>query len=70
MLQLANIPASVLPPEDNTYGAADEWYLALAEVCKAQLVFQHNDLVSMKDDCRNKYVAHQLFRKLAKQGRL
>jgi hypothetical protein len=70
MLQLANIPASVLPPEDKTYGAADESYLALAEMYKAQLVFQHNDLVSMKDDCRNKYVAHQLFRKLAKQGRL
>jgi hypothetical protein len=36
----------------------------------AQLVFQHNDLVSTEDDCRNKYVARQLFYKLAKQGRL
>jgi aminoglycoside phosphotransferase (APT) family kinase protein len=36
----------------------------------AQLAFQHNDLVSTKDDCRNKYVARQLFRKLAQQGRL
>jgi hypothetical protein len=67
MLQLANISASVLPPEYKTYGTADEWYLALAEMHIAQLVFQHNDLVSTKDDCRNKYVARQLFEKLAKQ---
>jgi hypothetical protein len=70
MLQLANISASVLPPEYKTYGTADEWYLALAEMHIAQLVFQHNDLVSTKDDCRNKYVARQLFQRLAKQGRL
>lgn len=36
----------------------------------AQLVFQHNDLVKTEDDCRNKYIARQLFLKLAKQGRL
>ncbi|CAF3457057.1 unnamed protein product [Fusarium graminearum] len=30
----------------------------------------HNDMVSSEDDCRNKYVARQLFRRLAKQGRL
>ncbi|KAH8645405.1 hypothetical protein BX600DRAFT_478086 [Xylariales sp. PMI_506] len=36
----------------------------------AQLIFQHNDLVSIEDDCRNKYVSHQLFLRLAKQGRL
>lgn len=36
----------------------------------AILIFQHNDMVSSEDDCRNKYVARQLFRRLAKQGRL
>ncbi|KAH9224627.1 phosphotransferase [Leptodontidium sp. 2 PMI_412] len=70
MLQLANIPRATLPPEDRTYGTADEWYVALAEMHIAQLIFQHNDLVTTADDCRNKYVARQLFRKLAKQGRL
>ncbi|KAL5317510.1 hypothetical protein ACEPPN_014605 [Leptodophora sp. 'Broadleaf-Isolate-01'] len=70
MLQLANIPRATLPPEDRTYRTADEWYVALAEMHIAQLVFQHNDLVTTADDCRNKYVARQLFRKLAKQGRL
>jgi hypothetical protein len=70
MLQLANIPCAALPPKDRTYRTADEWYVALAEMHIAQLVFQHNDLVTTADDCRNKYVARQLFHKLAKQGRL
>ncbi|TVY46741.1 hypothetical protein LOCC1_G006218 [Lachnellula occidentalis] len=34
------------------------------------LIFQHSDLVTTKDDCRNKYVARQLFRRLAKDHRL
>ncbi|KAJ9133890.1 Protein kinase-like domain [Pleurostoma richardsiae] len=70
MVRLANIPCTVLPQEGKTYGTADEWYVALAEMHLAQLVFQRNDLVSSEDDCRNKYVARQIFRRLAKQGRL
>ncbi|KAL2020614.1 hypothetical protein VTK56DRAFT_8104 [Thermocarpiscus australiensis] len=70
MVRLANIPRAVLPPEGETYDSADEWYVALAEMHLAQLVFQHNDLVKSEDDCRNKYVARQIFRRLAKQGRL
>ncbi|KAF2972817.1 hypothetical protein GQX73_g694 [Xylaria multiplex] len=70
MLRLANIPSAVLLPEGKTYETADEWYVALAEMHVAQLVFQHNDAVTSEDDCRNKYVARQLFRRLAKQGRL
>ncbi|TVY17901.1 hypothetical protein LARI1_G004197 [Lachnellula arida] len=70
MLQLANIPRAVLPPEDKTYRTTDEWYEALSEMHMAQLIFQHNDLVTTEDDCRNKYVARQLFRRLAKDHRL
>jgi len=70
MLQLANIPRAALPPEDRTYATADEWYVALADMHLVQLVFQHNDLVSTADECRNMYVARQLFRKLAMRGRL
>lgn len=70
MVRLANIPRAVLPPKDKTYGTADEWYVDLAEMHMAQLVFQHNDAISSEDDCRNKYVARQIFRGLAKQGRL
>ncbi|GJC99508.1 phosphotransferase [Colletotrichum higginsianum] len=61
MVRLANIPRAVLPPEEKTYETADEWYTALADMHIAQLIFQHNDLVTSEDDCRNK---------LAKEGRL
>jgi hypothetical protein len=70
MVRLANIPRAVLPPEGTTYGTADDWYVALAEMHLAQLVVQQNDLVESADDCRNKFVARQIFRRLAKQGRL
>ena len=70
MIRLANVPRSVLPPEGTTYTTADGWYTALAEMHIAQLMFQHNDAVVSEDDCRNKYVARQIFRRLAIQGRL
>ncbi|KAH7397988.1 phosphotransferase [Cadophora sp. MPI-SDFR-AT-0126] len=70
MAQLGNIPTSIFPPEGTTYQTADQCYTALAEMQISTLVFQHNDIVSLEDDCRNKYVARQLFRRLAKQGRL
>ncbi|KAI0127404.1 phosphotransferase [Xylariales sp. AK1849] len=70
MVQLSNIPQSVFPSEGTTYQTADEWYLVLADMQMATLLFQHNDIVSSEDDCRTKYVARQLFRRLAKQNRL
>lgn len=70
MVRLANIPRPILPPEGTTYATADAWYTALAEMHIAQLIFQHNDAVVSEDDCRNKYVSRQTFRRLAKQGRL
>ncbi|KAK4034488.1 phosphotransferase [Parachaetomium inaequale] len=70
MVRLANVPRAVLPSESRTYGTADEWYVALAEMHLAQLVFQHNDAVESADDCRNKFVARQVFRRLAKRGLL
>jgi hypothetical protein len=70
MIRLANIPRCILPPRDTIYATTDEWYIALAEMHIAQLIFQQNDLVTSKDDCRNKYVARQLFRRLAKEGHL
>jgi hypothetical protein len=70
MLQLANIPSAIFSPEYKTFQSSDEYYLNLAQGHLVQLIFQHNDLVKSADDCRNKYVARQLFRQLARQGRL
>ncbi|KAK9442317.1 phosphotransferase [Metarhizium brunneum] len=70
MVQLSNVPTCIFPPKGTIYHSADEWYTVLAEMQIATLVFQHNDMISSEDDCRTKYVARQLFRRLAKQGRL
>ncbi|KAL3424742.1 phosphotransferase [Phlyctema vagabunda] len=70
MLQLANIPSNIFSPEYKTFQSSDEYYLNLARGHLVQLAFQYNDLVKSADDCRNKYVARQLFYQLAKQGRL
>ncbi|KAH9214503.1 hypothetical protein DL95DRAFT_503460 [Leptodontidium sp. 2 PMI_412] len=70
MAQISNIPTSIFPTEGTTYQTADQWFTSLAEMQLATLIFQHNDMISSEDDCRNKYVARQLFRRLAKQGRL
>ncbi|CZT06003.1 hypothetical protein WAI453_005261 [Rhynchosporium graminicola] len=70
MLQLAGIPSSILPPREQTYSTADEYYTELANMHLAQLIFQQNDLVTSADDCRNKYVARQIFRRLARESKL
>ncbi|KAJ5042102.1 uncharacterized protein L3040_004660 [Drepanopeziza brunnea f. sp. 'multigermtubi'] len=54
MLQLAGIPRSIFPPREKTFESADEYYAELARMHLAQLVVQHNDLVTLADDCRNK----------------
>jgi len=64
----ARVPRCILPT--GTFSTADEWYSALADMHMAQLVFQHNDAVRDDEDARDKYVARQLFRRLAAEGRL
>ncbi len=70
MTGLCNIPRTVLPAEASTYPTADAWSTALAEMNIAQLVFQHNDAVTSADDCRKKFVARQIFRRLPREGKL
>ncbi|EFQ30803.1 phosphotransferase [Colletotrichum graminicola] len=70
LTQLAHVPPTIFPVKDKTFTTAGEWYLELSNMNLAQLLFQHNNLVASEDDCRNKYVARHLFRRLAKQSRL
>jgi hypothetical protein len=63
-----NAPASILPSQP--CASASEWYRALADMHMAQLAFQRNDAVEDEGDARDKYVARQLFRKLAAERRL
>ncbi|KAH8879479.1 hypothetical protein GQ53DRAFT_854515 [Thozetella sp. PMI_491] len=70
MRYVANIPPAVLPPEWKTFTTANDWYIALADMHFAQLLFQRNDFVQSLDDGRTKYIARLLFRRLAKEGKL
>ncbi|KAH8171104.1 phosphotransferase enzyme family protein [Sarocladium implicatum] len=53
-----------------TYDSANEWYSSLGDMHMIQLALQHNDAIEDEDDARDKYVARQLFRNLAKEKRL
>ncbi|KAK0391426.1 hypothetical protein NLU13_0926 [Sarocladium strictum] len=68
ILEFTEAPPSLLP--NRQYSTATEWYSALADMHLMQLVFQHNDAVEDEEDARDKYVARQLFRRLAAEGRL
>ncbi|KFA55689.1 hypothetical protein S40293_05275 [Stachybotrys chartarum IBT 40293] len=61
-------PSSILP--SRTYVSTKDWLSSLADMHTAQLALQHNDAVEDEDDARDKYVARQLFRNLAREGRL
>lgn len=64
------IPPCVLPVHKKTYNTSHEYYQAMADMHLTHLTFQHNDAVLSLPDGRESYVARQLFRKLAREGRL
>lgn len=70
MLSIANIPQSALQSRSMTFLSADDWYATCSKMIMAPLVLQRNDFVNSADDCRNKYVARQIFRRLARDGKL
>lgn len=67
---MSGLPPSILPRPDETYKTSHDYYQAMADLHLAHLAFQHNDAVTSPPDGREKYVARQLFRKLAREGRL
>ena len=70
MIRLANTPRCVLPPEGTTYGTADEWYVAVAEMHLRSSSSSTTTRWSRPTTAGTKFVARQIFRRLAKQGRL
>ncbi|KAF5964969.1 phosphotransferase family protein [Fusarium bulbicola] len=63
-------PSDLLPVKDQPFATSAEWYSAMADMNLIQLAFQQNNAVEDEDDARDKYVARQLFRNLASEGRL
>ncbi|EFY97498.1 aminoglycoside 3'-phosphotransferase/choline kinase domain protein [Metarhizium robertsii] len=68
LVEFAGVVPSLLPSQQ--YCTSTEWYAAMADMHLAQITFQHNDAVVDEDDARDKYVARQLFRRLASSGQL
>lgn len=68
LLEFTNSPACLLPAHG--FATPNEWYSAMTDMHLIQLTFQHNNAVDDEGDARDEYVARQLFRKLASDGRL
>ncbi|KAI1139611.1 kinase-like domain-containing protein [Hypoxylon sp. FL0543] len=68
VVEFTNMPPSLLPTPSQTFSSAGDWYMFLADLHMKQLAFQHNDAVEDEEDARDKYVARQLFRNLAREG--
>ncbi|KAJ5594933.1 uncharacterized protein N7459_001141 [Penicillium hispanicum] len=70
LVRLGGLPRSKLPSLSTTFNTSSSYIEALAELNIEHLVHQRNDSVESADDCRRKFVARQLFRKLARDKRL
>ncbi|KAK7527131.1 phosphotransferase family protein [Phyllosticta citriasiana] len=68
LVQLGTVPRSKAP--SGTFSSSTSYFRFLADLLLEHLVHQRNDAVKGEDDCRRKYVARQLFRKLAREDRL
>ncbi|KAL9106155.1 MAG: hypothetical protein Q9227_008803 [Pyrenula ochraceoflavens] len=60
----ANIPQNQF--SDQAFGSATDYWMSLANQHLSHLRYQRNDLVIDEEDCRKKYVARCLFRKIVK----
>lgn len=68
LVRLGTLPRSKLP--DVTFESSSSYFNALAELHIEHLKHQRNDAVDSATDCRRKYVARQLFRRLSNDRRL
>ncbi|GKZ96535.1 hypothetical protein AnigIFM59636_011050 [Aspergillus niger] len=70
LVRLGTLPRSKLPPLDATFKSTSSYIEALAQLNIQHLIHQRNNAIESADDCRRKYVARQLFYKLAKEKKL
>ncbi|OQD86719.1 hypothetical protein PENANT_c007G09858 [Penicillium antarcticum] len=68
LVQVGGVSREDLPQRTFTNGS--EYFLALADLHMAHLSSQKHDAVDSAEDCRTKYIARCLFRKLAREKRL
>ncbi|OOF91237.1 hypothetical protein ASPCADRAFT_10037 [Aspergillus carbonarius ITEM 5010] len=68
LVRLGTLPRSSLP--HGTFESASSYFDALAELHIQHLMHQRNDAIDSAIDCRRKFIARQLFRKLSSDRRL
>ncbi|KAG8414391.1 hypothetical protein J3459_014778 [Metarhizium acridum] len=64
LVEVGGVPHFELPPTFKTFCTSSQYYSALADMHLQQLSFQRNQVVQSDDECRKKYIARQLFRKV------
>ncbi|RAH50280.1 uncharacterized protein BO95DRAFT_438642 [Aspergillus brunneoviolaceus CBS 621.78] len=70
LVRLGDLPRSKLLEPQTTFDTASSYFQYLADLNLEHLTHQRNDAITSPDDCRRKYIARCLFRKLARQRRL
>lgn len=70
LIRVARAPVDSPELPTTTFSSSTDYFVALADMHLLHLKYQKNSAVSSADDCRRKYVARKLFRKLAAEGRL
>ncbi|OBT87977.1 hypothetical protein VE02_04523 [Pseudogymnoascus sp. 03VT05] len=68
LVQLGNFPPSQL--RSQTFNSSDSYLQALSDTHITYLSTQHNDAIKSAEDCRGRYIARHLFRKLATEHQL
>jgi aminoglycoside phosphotransferase (APT) family kinase protein len=70
LIRLGSLPQSKLPTPNTIFDTSSSYVESLAELHMAHLFTQRNDSVHSGDDCRRKFIARHLFRKLAHDQKL
>ena len=68
LVQLGGLSPEQLPRTN--FKSASAYFLALTEMHMTHLYMQRNDAIESYEDCRRKYIARCLFRRLARETRL
>lgn len=68
LVQLGGFPTKSLP--QHTFKTASSYYESLAEMHMIHLSSQRNDAIESAEDCRQKYIARCLFRKITREYQL
>jgi aminoglycoside phosphotransferase (APT) family kinase protein len=70
VVQLGTLPRSKLPDKSATFETSSSYLNTLANLHLSHLTHQRNDAIDSESDCRRKYIARYLFRKLSLKGKL